>query len=108
MSRPSLVSWVAYHSPLSVDRNGSLWIARSTASLPDLAIRQEQTAVYRLYQLGAFLILSSYVAAALLFTQGPLANTLALWYDKSQVRSLFTRQEYLFVRRPWIVAEAAR
>ena len=36
---------------LSVDRNGSLWIAcnlqlPSTAFLADLAIRQEQTAVY--------------------------------------------------------------
>jgi hypothetical protein len=35
----------------SVDRNGSLWIARSTAFLPDgnhrlHASRQEQTAVY--------------------------------------------------------------
>jgi hypothetical protein len=33
----------------SVDRNGSLWIARSTAFLPDLAIRQEQTAVHRFW-----------------------------------------------------------
>ena len=32
--------------PLSVDRNSSLWITRSTGFLPDLAIRQEQTAVY--------------------------------------------------------------
>jgi hypothetical protein len=31
---------------LSVDRNGSRWIARSTAVLPDLAIPQEQIAVY--------------------------------------------------------------
>jgi len=31
---------------LSVDRNGSQWIARSAAFLPDLTIQQEQTAVY--------------------------------------------------------------
>jgi len=31
---------------LSVDRNSSQGIARSAVFLPDLAIRQEQTAVY--------------------------------------------------------------
>jgi hypothetical protein len=33
-------------SGLSVPRNGSQWIARSGAFLPDLMIQQEQTAVY--------------------------------------------------------------
>ena len=31
---------------LSVDRSGSLWIARSTAFLPDLVFCQEQTAAH--------------------------------------------------------------
>jgi hypothetical protein len=35
--------------PLSVDRKGSRWIARSTAFLPNLAIWQEQIAVYCLW-----------------------------------------------------------